>query len=90
MTRTYKEMEQEIRGDCPDPTPQEKVEHPDHYTVGGIEVIDILKAKLSAWEYRGFLLGNVLKYLMRSNYKNGTEDIHKAHFYLSLMVKEME
>jgi hypothetical protein len=38
------------------------VNHPPHYTAGGIETIDFLQAKLSREEFIGYLKGNVLKY----------------------------
>ncbi|PSR23412.1 MAG: hypothetical protein C7B45_03525 [Sulfobacillus acidophilus] len=34
--------------------PHDPVNCPDHYTFGGIETIDYLKAKLSAEEFAGF------------------------------------
>jgi hypothetical protein len=59
-----------------------------YYDVGGLSTLDILQAKLSENEYRGFLLGNVFKYLSRHKYKNGVEDIQKAFVYLDLYEKE--
>jgi hypothetical protein len=59
-----------------------------YYDVGGLSTLDILQAKLSEDEYRGFLLGNVFKYLSRHKYKNGAEDIQKAFVYLDLYEKE--
>lgn len=38
------------------------VNHPPHYTDGGIEVIDFLQAKMTREEFIGYLKGNVLKY----------------------------
>lgn len=64
------------------------VDHPSHYTAGGMEVIDILKAKLTAEQLEGFLLGNVIKYTTRYGHKNGIEDLKKAQWYLNYMVKE--
>lgn len=55
-----------------------------YYDVGGLSTLDILQAKLSDEEYRGFLLGNVFKYLSRHKHKNGVEDIQKAFVYLDL------
>ena len=43
-----------------------------YYDVGGIEVIDYIKAKLTPEQYKGYLLGNVYKYSGRMQYK-GTE-----------------
>lgn len=61
-----------------------------HYTAGGLEVIDILKAKMSPEEYRGFLRGNALKYLFRYDHK-GTpaQDLRKAQIYLAWLVEEV-
>lgn len=59
--------------------------NPDHYKTGGLEVIDILKAKLSPEEFRGFLKGNSLKYLLRAEQKGGAEDYAKAMWYSSML-----
>jgi hypothetical protein len=61
----------------------EQVNSPDHYTAGGIETIDYLQAKLTADEFRGFLLGNALKYLSRAGKKGGRlVDLEKCAWYL--------
>ena len=63
--------------------PDDAVNSPPHYTVGGYEAIDVIEAKLTKEEYRGYLKGNALKYLMRANYKgHHNEDIEKAQWYL--------
>lgn len=58
------------------------VNAPPHYTVGGYEALDVIRAKLTPEEYRGYCKGNILKYVMRSNYK-GTHntDCSKAEYY---------
>lgn len=70
------------------------INHPDHYMAGGIETIDIIKAKMSKDEYLGFLKGNVIKYVTRAGQKgilsDETKDLKKAQFYLNLLVKEKE
>jgi hypothetical protein len=38
------------------------VNHPPHNTLGGIETIDFIAAKLTKEEFLGYLKGNVLKY----------------------------
>ena len=68
----------------------DNVNSPNHYTQGGIESIDYMKAKLSDEAFQGFLHGNVLKYISRSNYKNGVEDLKKAQWYLNRLVSEIE
>lgn len=64
--------------------------NPDHYKVGGIETIDYLKAKLSLEELKGFLKGNIIKYLSRAELKNGAEDYKKASWYMEQLVKLTE
>jgi len=64
--------------------------NPDHYKIGGIETIDIVKAKLSREEFIGFCKGNIIKYVTRANYKNGLEDYKKAQWYLDKLIKELE
>jgi len=53
-----------------------------YYDAGGIETLDIIKAKLTPEQYRGFLLGNIIKYSCRVNHKgNFDRDIEKVRFY---------
>jgi len=60
-----------------------------HYKVGGIETIDYIEAKFGAVEYKGFLKGNVLKYLSRAGHKvNEKEDYKKALYYLTKLINE--
>ena len=67
------------------------VNHPPHYTNGGIECLDAIKASMSKDQYAGYLKGAILKYLWRMDYKgNALEDIKKAHFYLERLIKEKE
>lgn len=40
-----------------------------YYDAGGIETLDIIKAKLTPQQYQGYLLGNVIKYACRANFK---------------------
>lgn len=63
---------------------------PEHYKVGGIEPIDYIKAKLSVEAYKGFLLGNVIKYISRHEHKGGEEDLRKAEYYLSRLIEEIK
>lgn len=70
-----------------DPDP---INHPNHYTHGGIECIDYLKAKLTDSEFTGFLKGNIIKYLSRAELKNGVEDYKKAKWYLDELIKMKE
>ena len=70
---------------------EDMVNHPNHYMVGGIEALQVIEAKLGGTPnemYRGYLMGNVMKYLMRSPYKGKrVEDLKKAQFYLNELVE---
>lgn len=59
------------------------VDHPSHYNQGGKETIEILKDFLTESEFKGFLKGNVIKYMHRYYFKNGLEDLDKAQWYLN-------
>ncbi|MCH1677428.1 DUF3310 domain-containing protein [Enterococcus faecalis] len=61
-----------------------------HYTVNGIQPIQIMKANMKKEEYRGFLEGNILKYPLRYKHKNGLEDLKKAKTYLSWLIEDIE
>lgn len=63
--------------------PVDFVNNPSHYTQGEIECIDAIRAALSPEEFRGFLRGNVIKYLWRAPLKHGREDYQKAQWYLN-------
>lgn len=70
----------------------DQIEHPSHYNLSKakcshcgerIECIDVA----SAFE---FLPGSVIKYLWRTEYKNGIEDLKKAYFSLGQYIKRKE
>lgn len=61
-----------------------------HYTVNGIQPIQIMKANMSKEEFRGFLEGNILKYPLRYKHKNGLEDLKKAKTYLTWLIEDIE
>ena len=65
----------------------EAVNHPDHYNEGEIECIDAIEAQQTLEEFRGFLKGNIAKYLWRERTKGGTESLKKAQFYLDSLIK---
>lgn len=68
----------------------DNINHPSHYTTGGMEVIDILKAKLTPDEFKGYCKGNVLKYLFRAEYKGKEkEDYQKAKWYLERLIENV-
>lgn len=66
----------------------DNVNNPAHYTSGGIETLDYIKAKVS--DYPSYAVGNIVKYVSRYEHKNGIEDLKKAQFYLNDLIEEME
>jgi hypothetical protein len=67
------------------------VNHPPHYTHGGIETIDYMEAKSTPEEFTGHLRLTALKYLSRSGYKdNALQDLKKAQWYINKLVKYSE
>lgn len=68
----------------------DNVNHPSHYTQGGIECIEAIKASLGAEGFQAYCKGNIEKYLWRYEFKNGLEDLKKARWYLDRLIKEKE
>jgi len=65
------------------------VNSPPHYNKAGIECIDAIAAATGDG-YEHYLQGNIIKYLWRYRYKNGTEDLKKAQWYLAKLIEEVE
>lgn len=59
----------------------DNVNQPNHYTQGGIECIEAIKAALTPDEFRGYCKGNIIKYAWRERFKNGDEDLEKLKKY---------
>lgn len=64
---------------------EEKINHPKHYVShpSGVECVTIA-------EHMNFNLGNVLKYIWRTDHKNGLEDLKKAAWYLNREIQRLE
>lgn len=69
--------------------PGDNVNHPSHYTSGGIECIDAMEAAFGIEWVQHFCACNAFKYIFRFLHKNGLEDIDKACWYLN-KYKELE
>lgn len=77
--------------DTPDPKMPEfqpkhdPVNHPSHYTQGGIETIDFIEAKQLPYN-----LGNVVKYITRADHKGAKlQDLEKARWYLNREISRL-
>jgi len=64
----------------------DNVNRPKHYRKGSVECIDAIKSATGDG-YQFYLQGNVIKYMWRFNHKNGLEDLQKAQWYLSELIK---
>ena len=71
-------------------TQHDNVNQPVHYTFGGIECVDAIKAQMPREAFLGFLQGNVVKYLWRWRDKAGVESLKKGQWYLNHLIKELE
>lgn len=65
----------------------DNVNSPKHYTTGGIETIDYIRAKLGVSGTIAYCMGNVIKYTSRWQDKNGLEDLKKAQWYLNYAIE---
>ena len=64
------------------------VNHPSHYTDGGIETIDFIEAKKLPYH-----LANAVKYISRAGKKDENktiEDLQKAVWYIERYIKVLE
>ena len=67
----------------------DNVNHPSHYTQGKIECIDALDAATQGLVgLEAVCTANAIKYLWRWKYKNGTEDLRKAQWYINKLLEK--
>lgn len=71
--------------------PVDNINSPKHYKLPSlnIESIDIIRAILGKY-FKWFCLGNIIKYILRAEKKNGLEDYKKARKYLDWLIKGEE
>ena len=81
ITQQEKQMYFGFTGD----SVHESVHAPKHYQ--GDECILAMEKMLGHDEFRGFLRGNIFKYMWRYKDKNGIEDLRKANWYLDRLIK---
>ena len=71
----------------------EQITSPDHYNSNTMETIDLIRDSMESEEYRGYLKGNVFKYVSRYRYKekeNPLKDLLKAEWYLNKLIEDMK
>ena len=64
---------------------EDMVNHPPHYNKNEIETIDAIESATGEG-FEHYLQGNIIKYLWRYRYKNGSEDLKKAQWYLDKLI----
>ena len=70
---------------------EDVVNHPAHYTAGGIECIDAIRSAVSGLTgFEAYCSGTIMKYVWRWKLKNGVEDLKKAEVYLHWLIEEAE
>ena len=67
---------------------KDEVNHPEHYTSGKYETIDIIKDSVD--DFKSYVHGNIIKYILRYKRKGGVQDLKKAQIYLSWLIQEEE
>lgn len=67
------------------------VNHPEHYTSGGVECIDALESAVQGLPpEQAICAANVIKYVWRYSRKNGLQDLQKAEWYLHRLMGKIE
>jgi hypothetical protein len=75
-------------GESPWPDEPDMVNSPPHYTAGGIETINAIRAALTPEEFRGYCKGSVLAYVWREKHKGGDQDLSKSVWYLNKLLEQ--
>lgn len=60
--------------------------NPDHYSRFETQPIDFITGSVGL----GFIVGNIIKYTLRYDAKNGLEDVRKAQRYLEFLANVLE
>ena len=74
-----------------DQGPRDMVNHPPHYTKGGIETIDYMEAKATPEEFKGHLRLTAIKYLSRAGDKDDVlQEYEKAAWYIKRLIETIK
>ena len=71
----------------------EEVNKPSHYNSNTMETTDLIRDSMESEEYRGYLKGNIFKYVSRYRYKeqeNPYKDLLKAQWYLCKLIEDVK
>lgn len=65
----------------------ESITQPKHYHQGGLDIIGFANQNYTKEQIKGFYRINIMKYIHRYDFKNGTEDLIKARDYLNRLIE---
>ena len=65
------------------------INNPSHYQ-GKVEAIESIEAAMSCEAFKGYLQGNIMKYVIRYQRKGGVKDLKKAQWYTSKLIDTIE
>jgi hypothetical protein len=70
----------------------DKVHHPSHYTMGPVEVIDIIEQIIEGYpSVMGWSIGQAIKYLARAPHKGDLSgDLQKGLWYLNRAISKLD
>lgn len=57
-----------------------------HYTSKSVQPWEAMESWMSEEAFKGYIWGNVIKYMARWEDKGGVEDLKKAHHYLDKLI----
>lgn len=58
----------------------------DHYTSKSVQPWEAMESWMSEEAFKGYIWGNVIKYMARWEDKGGVEDLKKAKHYLDKLI----
>lgn len=61
--------------------------NPSHYQKYPLQMIENMQNSMTPDEFKGYLKGNIMKYISRYQDKNGVEDLKKAEWYLNKLIE---
>ena len=86
----YEQLELELEINNDEWVEEDMINNPNHYNNGAIECIDAIEQSMTLEGFRGYLKGNVQKYVWRYESKGGLQDLMKAHWYLNKLISVTE
>lgn len=61
--------------------------NPSHYQKYPLQMIENMQNSTTHDEFKGYLKGNIMKYISRYQDKAGVEDLKKADWYLNKLIE---